>query len=625
MVFEKSKWIWNDGLNEQDCYAEFAADFFAEKTEDIIFRISCDSAFAAFLNGKLVGFSACADYPEYKFFDEISLKNVSKGKNALKIEVWHYGVDSQTYIKDDAGVIFEVAQDDKVLAFSDKCVLSRKMTEYKNGYKKIITGQLGFSFLFDNTAKISEFSESVIVEKRYSFVKRPILPLEIGERLPITVIKREKSVLIDLGREVAGFLDIEISSERKQKILIAYGEHIADGGVRRIIGDRDFSAEFIAASGKNSYINPFRRLAGRYLEIFSDYPIEIFYVGLRPVTYPVKRLEKKFSDGLLQKIYDVSVDTLALCMHEHYEDCPWREQALYSLDSRNQMLCGYYAFENMNKTYARHNLVLISKGIRKDGLLSLCFPAGNDVPIPFFSLMYIVAVSEYISYTKDVSILEEVGDALKKIFGTFSEKIDDNGLIAAFPYPYWNFYEWAEESNNEWQIGRKSTDVYIKSYDLILNCAYVYAAKYYCKLFSEDIDLSEMKESIRKTFYNGNDFKLSTLTEKSSQLGNSFAILIGIGDEALAKRIISDENTVKATLSMKAFVYDALLSFGDGYADYILNDIRRSYKNMLDAGATSFWETENGEADFDGAGSLCHGWSAMPVYYLNLISHLQRL
>ena len=625
MVFEKSKWIWNDGLNEQDCYAEFSADFFAEKTEDIIFRISCDSAFAAFLNGKLVGFSACADYPEYKFFDEISLKNVSKGKNALKIEVWHYGVDSQTYIKDDAGVIFEVAQDDKVLAFSDKCVLSRKMTEYKNGYKKIITGQLGFSFLFDNTAKISEFSESVIVEKRYSFVKRPILPLEIGERLPITVIKREKSVLIDLGREVAGFLDIEISSERKQKILIAYGEHIADGGVRRIIGDRDFSAEFIAASGKNSYINPFRRLAGRYLEIFSDYPIEIFYVGLRPVTYPVKRLEKKFSDGLLQKIYDVSVDTLALCMHEHYEDCPWREQALYSLDSRNQMLCGYYAFENMNKTYARHNLVLISKGIRKDGLLSLCFPAGNDVPIPFFSLMYIVAVSEYISYTKDVSILEEVGDALKKIFGTFSEKIDDNGLIAAFPYPYWNFYEWAEESNNEWQIGRKSTDVYIKSYDLILNCAYVYAAKYYCKLFSEDIDLSEMKESIRKTFYNGNDFKLSTLTEKSSQLGNSFAILIGIGDEALAKRIISDENTVKATLSMKAFVYDALLSFGDGYADYILNDIRRSYKNMLDAGATSFWETENGEADFDGAGSLCHGWSAMPVYYLNLISHLQRL
>lgn len=33
-------------------------------------------------------------------------------------------------------------------------------------------------------------------------------------------------------------------------------------------------------------------------------------------------------------------------MHEHYEDYPWREQALYAFDSRNQALYGYYAFGN---------------------------------------------------------------------------------------------------------------------------------------------------------------------------------------------------------------------------------------------------------------------------------------
>ena len=38
---------------------------------------------------------------------------------------------------------------------------------------------------------------------------------------------------------------------------------------------------------------------------------------------------------------------------------------------------------------------------------------------------------------------------------------------------------------------------------------------------------------------------------------------------------------------------------------------------MLDKGATTFWETEKGEADFGGAGSLCHGWSAIPIYYFN--------
>lgn len=36
---------------------------------------------------------------------------------------------------------------------------------------------------------------------------------------------------------------------------------------------------------------------------------------------------------------------------------------------------------------------------------------------------------------------------------------------------------------------------------------------------------------------------------------------------------------------------------------------------MLYSGATSFWETELGQADFDYAGSLCHGWSAIPAYF----------
>ena len=36
---------------------------------------------------------------------------------------------------------------------------------------------------------------------------------------------------------------------------------------------------------------------------------------------------------------------------------------------------------------------------------------------------------------------------------------------------------------------------------------------------------------------------------------------------------------------------------------------------MLDAGATTVWETADGAAAFDNAGSLCHGWSAIPVYY----------
>ena len=50
-------------------------------------------------------------------------------------------------------------------------------------------------------------------------------------------------------------------------------------------------------------------------------------------------------------------------------------------------------------------------------------------------------------------------------------------------------------------------------------------------------------------------------------------------------------------------------------ASTALADIRRKCGKMLDAGATTFWETELGAEDFGGAGSLCHGWSALAVHY----------
>ena len=71
---------------------------------------------------------------------------------------------------------------------------------------------------------------------------------------------------------------------------------------------------------------------------------------------------------------------------------------------------------------------------------------------------------------------------------------------------------------------------------------------------------------------------------------------------------------------MKYFLYDALLKTGKSFDCFILEDIRKTYKKMLDEGATSFFETELGEKDFDGAGSLCHGWSgAIPIYFYNIL------
>ena len=59
---------------------------------------------------------------------------------------------------------------------------------------------------------------------------------------------------------------------------------------------------------------------------------------------------------------------------------------------------------------------------------------------------------------------------------------------------------------------------------------------------------------------------------------------------------------------------NALLSAGDKYSRTAFARVARTWGDMLTQGATTFWETEQGGWDFDRGGSLCHAWSAVPLY-----------
>ena len=386
--------------NRKDEYGEFFTSLLIERKPTLC-RLSCDGDYTLFINGAFVASNQYGDFEHYKIYDEIEIgEYLQEGENEIYILVWHFGEDTQRYINAQAGVIFELEQDGKIILASNEKVLCRKNQAYKNGYCKKITGQLGYSFLYDaRKENLGGFVSATVVEKDCAFFKRPTGKLEL---LPEKEIKRLKNegnyYLIDLGEETVGLPVLEFTSLSEQKILVAWGEDLQGDHVRRLIDGRDFSFEYIAKKGDNKYTNYMLRLGCRYMELYAEQPIELTYMGLIPQIYPVK--EKLFQAGedFDQKIYDVCVKTLKLSMMEHYVDTPWREQCLYAFDSRNQMLCGYYAFENGNAEYARANLLLMSKDKRDDGLLAITYPCGMDLTIPSFSLYYFIAVKEYIEH-----------------------------------------------------------------------------------------------------------------------------------------------------------------------------------------------------------------------------------
>lgn len=79
------KWIWlkEKPEAEKDIYAEFKSSFTKNGEEKVTLKISCDSVFAAYVNGKLAGFSGCADYPHYKAYDELDITEYCEKENEL--------------------------------------------------------------------------------------------------------------------------------------------------------------------------------------------------------------------------------------------------------------------------------------------------------------------------------------------------------------------------------------------------------------------------------------------------------------------------------------------------------------------------------------------------------------
>jgi hypothetical protein len=239
-------------------------------------------------------------------------------------------------------------------------------------------------------------------------------------------------------------------------------------------------------------------------------------------------------------------------------------------------------------------------------------------------------VKEYLQYTGDKSVLPEILPTLEIVMGKFLERIDwGEGLLNRFENPYWNFYEWTD-GNDHWEEKEKA-DSSLGIFDLILNCMFVIAVEAYQKILAYvgkefSFDLQSMRTKIYHQFFDKkrNLFKNDNMENKYSRMGNGLAILAEIvtGDEikAVADAMINNPDIVDVSLSSATFYYDALLKADkEKYGSLIRQDLREKYSEMLKRGATTFWETLKGSEDFGGAGSLCHGWSAIPVYYYHIL------
>lgn len=642
-VFQNAKWIWADGLSGADSYAEFYKEFLwqdAKQGEKTLMRISADSDYCLWINGQFVSCNQYADYEWYKAYDELDITPyLQAGKNAVAVLVWYFGENFQRYLVAPSGLLFEIERAGQVCVESDETVLSRKSRAYRSGAKKWMTPQLGFSYEYDankednwKKGELNGFAPSLVKDKRCDMVARPIeksqlLSLKTGK---VVQNKDDKLFVLDLGEETVGLFSFAFTSATAQKITLSYGEDLKESRVRRLVGARDFSFSYIAKAGENEYANYMLRLGCRYLQIECEDEISLRFAGVIPQVYPVKVRAFEKGSAFDKAVYQMCVNSLRLCMMEHYADCPWREQCLYAYDSRNQMLCGYEAFEDGNFAYVRANLALMNKDRYPSGLMAICYPCGVDLTIPSFSLYYALSVKEYMEASKDYAFGKEAYARIKQILEAFLAQRREDGLVYRFAgKENWNFYDWSTGSDGAVDAGgmlQGEDEIIPDAQANILTVMALRAFEKICEMSGLDYPFANEADALKERVYQSFFDKTAGLMRAKLQdegvyleLVNALAVCFGIVTGAEAEKIceaLANGTLVPCSLSMKCFTYDAMLAVDEGkYREVILADIRKNYKAMVESGSTATWETAEGASAFENAGSLCHGWTALPIYY----------
>jgi hypothetical protein len=504
---EKAAWIWKDHSKEVNQYAQFMQNFRVESHSATLY-IAADMNYAVFVNGQYVPGFAYSDYPACRSVDTLDISPyLQVGENRLCVIGYCQITDSLTYREGAPGVRFAVYTGDVPVALSGNDTLARLAPDYESGPMENITNQLSYSFHYhaegDDGWLEAEYTPdnswhpAVPALTNATLQERPIRPLVLEERCPVGILshgtftdspamanepagakmqyaslafKGRAStnagphtlpcpegitisdtegdglyIMLDLGKETAGLLELDMELEQAATVFIGFGEHLDDLRVRTNMGGRQFGVVYHAKAGRQNFIHYFKRLGARYLQLHIYAPsVKLYYAGLRPVTYPLDYISNfDCGDLLMNKIYATAMDTLRLCIHEHYEDCPWREQGLYAMDSRIQMLCGYYAFKET--AMPRESLRLLAMGQWENGMLEMCAPSSFTMTIPSFSLAFVNCVKDYLDHTGDTTFVAEMLPVVANILRAFLPQLTPDGLLENFVGDeYWNFYEWTD-------------------------------------------------------------------------------------------------------------------------------------------------------------------------------------
>jgi hypothetical protein len=431
-------------------------------------------------------------------------------------------------------------------------------------------------------------------------------------------------ILIDFGCEYNAHVELELEAADGVEIDAQCFEALTDGKPQYTIGNRS-GFRYITRSGFQKFTT-FRHFGFRYMTLTLRHlsaKVKIRNIRAIFVHHQVEHQGQFLcSDYLLNRIWETGKQTLLCCMEDTFTDCPTYEQTCWVGDARNESLVCHTTFGQYAMTRRCANL--IADSLERSDLVESQVPSAWQNIIPVWSFLWAQMSWEHYYYSGEQVSLKSLYAAVKKMLKTIQSKYLDAGTglfsIGGDSSLIWQFFDWTPID-----AGHKL--VTFNNMFLVSNLQVADRMATALGLKTEAVGWrkwkAELVANINKHLWcekcGGyidsihNDGSPSTTISRPT---NTLALLYDVVPANREKKIlpiILGEKTKDIVPFGSPFALFFLLEtlVKMGRFNDLASLVRREWGDMLDKGATTFWE------QLGSTRSHCHAWSAAPTYFLS--------
>ncbi len=445
-----------------------------------------------------------------------------------------------------------------------------------------------------------------------------------GERA-ITIPPHKKVlILYDQTYLTIGYPELKVSKGKGSTIRAGYAETLYNKD-RHTKGNRNdpdnkifigINDVFLPDGSANRLFRPLSHRTFRFLQLEIETTDEALiihdYYNMK-VGYPLE-LEASFksNDPEINALMEPGWRTVSLCAQDILMSDAYYEQMQYVGDCKVHNLAILYL--SGNDDLVRNQLKQTDWSRIPEGLTLACYPNEFHLVIPYYSLVWIEMINDYMMWSGDHQFVRELEPGIHDVLEWFATRMEENGMLG--PLEWWNYVDWSPGFPNGVPPGIENGQ------SALFSLEYANAlqkASEIC-MFTGNTSMAEnynrradkILSSVNEHCFDSKKGLYAETPEMKdfSQHTNILAILSGAVKEKEAtlvmEKVLEDTTLHEVALFFRYYLLEALNR--SGMVDQFKKEIQPWFE-MITLGLTTFTEIP---VTWERQRSDCHPWSTGP-------------